>query len=260
MAATTNPPGRSQLNVVFDGTWVMVPAVDAARRIVGVDVYSPACGHPQGVLFTKGLDPSPSPGTAAFYMLDNHSHRLAIQRASGSRAGMAVSGIDTAVNHCLTTARPLGSNWDLLISIAAGPDAWTSGNGIAPTVTDSYGRNVPCFSGRDAPTGWVSSVQTLSFYGVAGVELCGAPGNVQALLPAPWSGDGSLVFEDEVPYVPTLQHERTAIAAMAALAGLDLALDTPLPRKPPVAPPSGGPLHPMTHTGGYCGHALIVLP
>ena len=37
-----------------------------------------------------------------------------------------------------------------------------------------------------------------------------------------WDGNGSLIFEDEIQYSPTLQHERAAILAMANLAGLDL--------------------------------------
>ncbi len=47
----------SQLDVVFDGTWVIVPGVDANGRIVGVDVYSPACGHPHGANFTNQINP-----------------------------------------------------------------------------------------------------------------------------------------------------------------------------------------------------------
>jgi hypothetical protein len=90
------------------------------------------------------------------------------------------------------------------------------------------------------------------------VEFCGAPANVQGLLPAPWSGNGSLIFEDEIQYIPTLQHERAAILAMANLSGLDLALDYPLPRKTAATP--SNPMRLGMHGGGYCGHALIVLP
>lgn len=249
----------TQLDVVFDGTWVFVPTVDAARNMIGVDVYAPSCGHPQGVTFANVINPDPWPAPAAFYMLDNHGHSLNIQRASGAQAGMPVSGIDTTNNHCLAKARPIGGNWDLMISIAAGPDAWTSGDTVDPKTTDASGSTVPCLSGKDIPTGKVSSLQTLSFKGVAGVELCGAPAKVQGLLPAPWNGSGSLIFEGEVPYVPTLRHERAAVSAMASLAGLDLALDYPLPSSLS-AQPRHAVLRPMTRTTGNCGFALIVMP
>lgn len=260
MATASNSPASvSQLDVVFDGTWVVVPSVDATGLIVGVDVYSPSCGHPHGATFSNQLNPNPWPQPPAFYMLDDHSHVLFIERTSGSSAGMNISGIDQTINHCVTQARPIGGNWDLMISIPAGPDVWASADTVTPQTTDSTGRTVPCFSGKDTPTGKVSSLQTLSFKGVKAVELCGAPVKVQGLLPAPWSGVGSLIFEGEIPYVPTLQHERAAISAMANLAGLDLALDYPLPSSSSAQPPSPV-LQPMMRTGGNCGNALILMP
>lgn len=257
--ASRSPAPATQLDVVFDGTWVIVPSVDASSRIIGVDVYSPACGHPQGVTFTSQLNPNPWPTPAAFYMLDNHSHTISIQRSSGTKVGMPISGIDTSINHCLKQTRPLGGQWDLLVSIPCGPDAWTSSDTVDPVTTDSHGNTVRCLSGKDAPAGKVSAMQTLSFRGVTAVELCGAPANVQNLLPAPWSNTGSLIFADEVPYVPTLQHERTAIFAMANLAGLDMALDHPLPSSLSARPNPSVP-RPMLHTGGNCGFALIAMP
>jgi hypothetical protein len=260
MAATSTPATPSQLDVVFDGTWILVPSADAAGKLTGVHVYSPSCGHPLGVYFTNQLNPNPWPTSAFFYMLDPHSYSLNIQRGSGPATGMAASGIDSTLNHCVDQPRPIASNWDLLISITVGPDSWTSSDTILPQTTDAHGNTVPCFSGKDAPPGKVSSLQTLSFSGVTSLALLGAPSNVQGLFPAPWSGNGTLIFEGEVPYIPTLQHERGAIFAMANLAGLDLALDYPLPKKSSgtVAPP--GPIKPTTHTTEYCGHSIIVRP
>ncbi len=257
--ATGSPAAPvSQLDIVFDGTWVILPRVDGANRINGLDVYSPACGHPQGVLFISGLNPNPWPNSTAFYMLDSHGHTLSIQRSGGRQAGMNVRGIDTSNNHCLAKARPIGNNWDLLVSISAGPDLWTSTGTLTPTTTDLFGNTVHCFSGKDAPTGNISSTQTLSFQAVEAVDLCGAPANVQALLPAPWNGQGSLIFEDEIPYIPTLQHERAAILSLADLAGVDLSLDFPLAKKSAGMPASAA--RPQLHTGGYCGYSLIVMP
>jgi hypothetical protein len=259
-AATSTPAAVSQLDVVFDGTWLLVPTADASGKISGVSIYSPSCGHPLGVYFANQLNPNPWPVQSAFYQLDSHSYSISIQRGARPAAGMAVSGINTSINHCVAEPRPIGSNWDLLASIATGPDAWVSSDTVAPQTTDSKGSVVPCFRGKDAPTGQVSSMQTLSFTGVTSVALLGAPGSVQALLPAPWSGSGTLIFEDEIPYIPTLQHERAATSAMANLAGLDLVLDYPLPKKTAAGTSSPGPLRPMTHTGQFCGHAIIMMP
>jgi hypothetical protein len=250
----------SQLDVVIDGTWVIVPSVDAKNNINGVEVYSPSCGHPHGAFFTNQLNPNPWPDAKAFYMLDNHSHYLAIQRSSGSTSGMPLSGINQNLNHCLPQKRPFGTSWDLMLSIAAGPDSWTSADTVSSQTTDPSGKPVPCFSGKDAPTGKVSSLQTLSYRGVTAVDFCGAPIALQSLLPVPWSGVGSLIFEGEVPYIPSIQHERAAYSAMAGLAGLDLSLDYPLPPLPVPPQASGSVARPMINTTKDCGYALIVLP
>jgi hypothetical protein len=260
-AATSTPAAASQLDVVFDGTWLLVPTADASGKITGISIYSPACGHPLGVYFANQLNPNPWPVQSAFYQLDSHSYTLNIQRGTRPAAGMALSGIDTSINHCVAEARPIGSNWDLLASIAIGPDTWVSSDTITPQTTDSHGNVVPCFRGKDAPMGQVSSMQTLSFTGITAVSLLGAPSSVQGFLPTPWSGSGTLIFEDEIPYIPTLQHERSAIFAIANLAGLDLALDYPLPKKSSGASTTpSNPLRPMQHTGPFCGAAIIMMP
>jgi hypothetical protein len=259
-AATSTPAAAAQLDVVFDGTWLLVPTADTSGKITSVSIYSPACGHPLGVYFANQLNPNPWPVQSAFYQLDSHSYTLTIQCGARGAAGMPVSGINTAVNHCVSQPRPISSNWDMLASIAIGPDAWVSGDTFAPQTTDAHGNVVPCFRGKDAPSGQVSSMQTLSFTGVTAVSLLGAPSSVQALLPAPWSGSGTLIFEDEIPYIPTLQHERNAIFAIANLAGLDLALDYPLPKKTPAPASASNPLRPMLHTGPLCGAAIIMMP
>jgi hypothetical protein len=257
MTAANSPTASAQLDIVFDGTWVIVPSVDANRNIVGVDIYSPSCGHPHGVTFTAQLGPisvADWPQQGAFYMLDDHSHTIGIQRASGLQKGMPISGIDQSINHCLPKARPMGGNWDLMISIDAGPDKWVSSDTVSPQTTDATGNAVKCFSGSDAPTGNISSLQTLSYLGVTGIALCGVPASVLALLPPPGTS-GSLIFEGEVPYISTLRHERAAYDALAALAGLDLALDFPLPNR---IPPAGSNL-PKLHTVATCTSSLIIL-
>lgn len=248
-----------QLNVVFDGTWVIAPSVDTSGKIVSVDAYAPSCGHPQGATFNFQLAPNPWPVPSAYYLLDHHSHMLVIQRASGTRAGMNIAGISQSINHCVP-ARPMGNSWDLMISIQAGPDQWASGDTVTPQANNSSGQSVPCFSGKDVPTGQVSSLQTLSFMGVTGAQLCGAPARLQATIPNPLRTDGSLIFEGEIPYIPTLQHERSAISALAALAGLDLILDVPLPSSLSTRSAAPAGVKPFSHTTGFCGHAVIVLP
>lgn len=258
MAPATNTATASQLDVVFDGTWVIVPSVDANNKIIGVNVYSPTCGHPHGAFFTNQLNPNPWPQPPAFYMLDNHGHSVVIQRPSG-QAGMDISGISQAINHCVTSTHVIGTNWDLMVSIHVGPDAWASADTVDPQATDPSGKSVPCFAGRDAPKGKVSSLQTLSFNNVTAVEICGAPSDVQGLLPSPWSGNGTLIFEGEIPYTPTLQHERAAITAMANLVGLDLMLNYPLPSSQSMAT-KPAVLRPMLRSGGFCGASLFSMP
>jgi hypothetical protein len=260
MSSTGSPAATApQLDVIVDGTWVIIPAVDVNGNIVAVEVYSPSCGHPHGVGFVPMLNPDPWPSPYSFYLLDEHSHTLSIQRASGSAAGMPVSGINRAINHCLAAGRRMAGNWDLMFTIDIGPDAWNSSDTITPQTTDPFGNTVPCLSGADIPTGQVSGLQTLSFYGVTAAALIGAPSAVQALLPTNWTTSGSLIFEGEVPYIPTINHERSAFTAMANLCGMDLALTYPLPPKnsagsSPVRP------QPRIHTAVDCGYSVLVLP
>jgi hypothetical protein len=260
MAATTSTPSSSQFDVVFEGTWIFVPDVDSSGNIVGVDVYSPSCGHPHAALFLPQLGPfGPTnfPPLSNFYMLDDHGLTLAINRSSG-KAGMPASGIAQPANHCIPKSRPLGEGWDVLISINAGPDAWVSTGTQDPVTTDSSGKTVPCFSGVDSPAAKISTIQTLSFKGVSSAALCGAPQAVQKLIPSPYTGNGSLLFEGEVPYIPTLRHERAAVTAMASLGGLDLLLEHPLPSSGSAAPNSI--LKPRIQGQANCGHAIIFVP
>jgi hypothetical protein len=253
---TKSEESNSRLDVVFDGTWVLAPRVDDAGKIEGVDVYSPACGHPHGICFVNDINPKRWPVSRAFYQLQDHGHRVSIQRARGAKARMPVSGIDRTANHCLDGRRPMASNWDVMISIDAGPDDWISSDTMLPETTDSSGKTVSCFSGKDAPAGKVSSLQTLRFNGVKGVFLGGAPAAAHAMLPEPWSGSGTLIFAGEIPYIANLHHQRAAYSAMATLAGLDLALNFPLPA-PAGRAPAPGRLG--IHTVENCSHSLIVL-
>jgi hypothetical protein len=254
--ATSAPAPASQLNVVFDGTWIFLPQVDASGTIVRVDVYSPACGHPHAALFLATLGPfGPTnwPAANTFYMLDSHGLNLAI-KSSGK--GITLKDIDASINHCIPRPRPMAGNWDLLISVNASPSAWTSTGTQDPVYTDPSGTNMPCFSGKDAPAAKISSIQTLSFQGVTSVELCGAPGTVQGLMPNPYTGVGTLILEGEVPYIPSLQHERAAITAMANLAGLDLLLEHPLPSS---GSSDANPIMRPRNAGSTnCGHAIVV--
>ena len=256
--ATSTPAAASQLNVVFEGTWIFLLKADASQNIIGVDVYSPSCGHPHAALFLPQLGPfGPQnfPPLSSFYMIDSHGLNLAIDRPTG---GMPSSGIDRTINHSVAKPRPLGGNWDVFISIDAGPDGWVSSGTQLPVATDPSGKTVPCFSGVDAPAGKVSTIQTLSFQGVTAVTLCGAPSSVQSLIPTPYTGNGSLLFEGEVPYIPSLQHERAAITAMATLAGLDLSLQYPLPSSGSAAP--NPVMQPRAAGSTSCGHGILVGP
>jgi hypothetical protein len=170
---------------------------------------------------------------------------------------MPATNINRNINHCIPKKRPMGGNWDLVVSITAGPGMWVSTGTQDPVVKDPSGKTVPCFSGTDAPAGKISSIQTLSFTGVTGVDLCGAPRDLKSTIPTPYTGPGTLIFEGEVPYIPSLEHERSSIAAMATLAGLDLLLDHPLPS-------SGSSLvnkmMPRVAGSTSCGHGILIGP
>jgi hypothetical protein len=253
--ATSSPAPASQLNVVFDGTWIYLPRTDASGTIVSVDVWSPSCGHPHGALFLPQpgpFGPLNWPPLSSFYMLDHHGLNLAIQSTG---AAMSAKSIDQSINHCIPRVRPMSGNWDLVVSISTGPDAWVSTGTQDPVVKDGAGKTVPCFSGKDAPAGKISSIQTLTFSGVTAVELCGAPDKVQSLIPSPYQGPGTLLIEGEVPYIPTLQHERAAITAIANFAGLDLLLEHPLPASGSAAP--GSVMKPRSAGTQNCGHGII---
>jgi hypothetical protein len=257
MAAKNKKAGTSsQLDLVFDGTWVIAPNADHAGNIVSVDIYSPSCGHPHGVCFVHEIAPKRWPTERAFYQIHHHGHRIEVRRTSGSTIGMPLSGIDQSANHFLNKRRPIGTNWDVMISITCGPDAWISSDTVTPQTTDASGKPVPCFTGSDAPKGKVSSLQTLRFKGVTGVDVGGVPAAAHALLPEPWSGSGSLIFAGEIPYIANLHHQRAAYSAMATLAGLDLALNHPLP-PPAHKRPAPGRLG--VHTAADCTHSLIAL-
>ena len=260
MAAATSSNPVSQLNVIFDGTWIFVPTVDASGNIAGVDIYSPDCGHPHAGIFIPNLGPfGPTnwPQPSACYMLDSHGLDLSIQRSSPG-SGMPVSGIDQTANHCVNRSRPIASNWDLVVSISAPPDAWTSAGTQSPVSPIPGGGTAPCFSGADAPKAKVSSAQILTFKNVSSVALCGAPSQLQSLVPTPYTGVGTLIIEGEIPYIPTIQHERTAVHAMANFAGLDLTLDHPLPSSGSSAP--NPQMRPRSLGGSNCGHAIIFIP
>lgn len=87
MAVSNKSINAAQLDVIFDGMWVMAPSIDRSGKIIGVDIYAPACGHPQGAVFVPELAPDPWPAPTEFYQLDNHGHTLHIERANRSRTG-----------------------------------------------------------------------------------------------------------------------------------------------------------------------------
>src|ERR1700753_205453 len=115
-ATSSSPAAASQLNVVFDGTWIFFPSTDESGNIVGIDVYSPHCGPPPAALFLPQLGPfGPDnwPPLDTFYLIDNHGLTLFIE---GPGTGMPASGIDTTINHCIPKKRPLAGNWDVIVS------------------------------------------------------------------------------------------------------------------------------------------------
>ncbi len=246
----------SQLDIIFGGPLLFVPAISDGV-VTGVEVFSPNNGHPVGAVFLPGVffsdaelnDPQcqrwPDPST--FSLLDPHSYSIEVdQLTSGSskavRQALKASGIADG-NHKIAPGRRLSNDWEVAISISGQMSAWTSLR-LSRVTEDMY-------LGADAPTSpTTAAMHRLTYFGVTGTEFCGAPKAPREYLRANISAGGTIIITGEVPYQPTLLHERRAVDALAKLAGLDLHLiaTDPTPHKTRL----------MQHMSD-CGHSIILV-
>jgi hypothetical protein len=227
-AKSAPPPQTAQLDILFSGPLLFVPAVNNSN-ITGVEVYSPGNGHPVGAVFLPGIffsdaelnDPQCErwPASDSFSLLDPHGYSIDITQqhpANSAISPFPVSAIPDS-NHKVRPGRRLSGDWQLAFAVNGDLTAWTSHRLL--DITDD------AFHGADAPaSGQVAITHRLSYKNVIAAEFCGASREPREYLRSNISKGGTLIVLGEIPYQSTLLHERQAISALAKLAGLDLHL------------------------------------
>jgi hypothetical protein len=221
-----NKPGSAsmsgQIDVLFSGPLLFVPEVSDGN-ITGMEVFSPCNGHPVGALFLPGIwfsddelkDPECAqwPAPESFSLLDPHSYCIALTQAEKKPGSFAVANIP-ATNHIVRSGRRLNANWEVAVAVHGNLSNWTSHR--LSRVTDDL------YTGGDAPTsGITAAMQRLTYTGVTGAEFHGAASAPRDYLRENAAAGGTLIILGEVPYQPSLLHERKAVEALAKLAGLD---------------------------------------
>jgi hypothetical protein len=261
--ARKNEPSRAEgktagkLEIIFAGPLLFVPTITSEKdgqMISDVEIFSPLNGHPVGAVFlpevwfeaedldNPGCEHWPSP--ASFSMLDPHSYSIDLVQNVAPKTKPIHAGAIPATNHKIKPGRRLSHEWEIAIAVRGQLSGWSSHR--HSRVTDDL------YVGADAPRGGMTAaLHKLTYEGVTGAEFHGAGLNPRTYLREEAKRGGSLIVVGEIPYQPTLQHERRAIDALARLAGLDLHLaDTsPQPHKSRL----------MDHMID-CGHSIVIAP
>jgi hypothetical protein len=235
------------LHIHFQGAFVFSVKTegnssDPAAKLAGIEVYVPACGHTHAATINTG-------GT---YMLENYWHCIdPVYSATPAPEAMTLGQLHQKIgaNTPWTPGnRPIAGGWEVAFALPKPPNDWQC-DLLVPGAAS-------CFSGNDAGIIPASAaieqiliykqvLPTSKFHGACfPVNLIATEGRVV-----------DLYLTSESPYIPTRQHERRAVDAVAKLLGLDLMLETPLG---PANVPSGA-VHPMTKTG-LCMMAIVSGP
>jgi hypothetical protein len=222
---------KGQVDIIFGGPLLFVPEVKNGN-VTSVEVFSPRNGHPMGAVFLPEIwfsdadlnDPSCEhwPDAESLSLLDAHSYAIELtQTSKKKRNPFRVASIPDT-NHKVKPGRRLSAEWDVAIAIIGQLSGWTSHR--LTEVTEGL------FHGSDAPTSkTVAGMHKLTYDGVTAATFFGAAKAHGEYLSANIAGGGTLVIMGEIPYHPSLHHERTAISALAKLAGLDFHLATTAP-------------------------------
>ncbi len=246
-------PGPAKVDVVFQGPMLFVPEQQDGI-VTGLEVFSPRNAHPVGALFLPGvwftaaeLENPPSgrwPEVESFSLLDPHSYALHLTQAPAGKKGpdpFAIHQIP-AHNHKVRPGRRLSGEWDVAIAVHGRVSGWGSHRLIQ--ITDGL------LKGSDAPmVAQAASLHRLTFEGVTGAEFSGVGTTAKEYLRANVHQGGTLIVTGEIPYQPTLQHERQAIDALARLAGLDLMW---------MATEATPHVSRVMHHTTFCGFSIIV--
>jgi hypothetical protein len=241
----------TRLDVVFAGPLLFVPEVTGGN-IAAVEVFAPCNGHHIGAVFLPGViftdaeldDPKGKrwPEPESFSLLDPHSYRIELtQQAETPQRPFPVASIPDT-NHKIKPGRKLTGDWDIAIAVEGQISNWTTHR--LSQVKEGL------FHGADAPTGkTTASLQRLTYAEVTAAEFLGAPSEPRTYLRENAAKGGTLIVIGEIPYQPTLLHERRAIDAIAKLAGLEFHLASTAPK------PYATRL--MEHLI-YCGGSIVV--
>ncbi|MFC5861376.1 hypothetical protein ACFPT7_03640 [Acidicapsa dinghuensis] len=212
------------IDVVFCGPLLFVPEVQDGK-IASLEVYSPCNGHPVGAIFLPGIFFSDTdldgiesdnwPESQRFSLLDPHSYLLHLTQA-GLQMPFPVTSIPDT-NHKVKAGRKLSGDWHAAFKLTGQISLWSTH--LLRQVSEGM------YYGSDRPTGQtVASLQRLSYKNVAGFEGHGLGPQQTEYLSINSKTGGTFIVEGEIPYQPSLHHERQAIEALAKLAGLNLHL------------------------------------
>lgn len=215
-----------RIDILFGGPLLFVPTITDGN-ITGLTVYSPCNGHPVGARFFPKVwftdaqlnDPECAewPDPEDFSLLDPHGYVIDIQQDSGKAGSSFPDSKIPGTNYRVSPGRHLTADWEVAIAVQGKLSNWTSHR--LTKVTDDL------YHGGDAPTTeTTAAMHRLSFSGVTGADFCGAAREPREYLRANAATGGTLIVLGEIPYQPTLLHERKAVEALAKLAGLDLHL------------------------------------
>jgi len=223
---------ETRLDVVFAGPLLFIPEVTDGN-IGEVEVFAPCNGHHVGAVFVPGViftdaeldDPKGKrwPEPESFSLLDPHSYAVELtQTASTPQVPFPAASIPDT-NHKIKPGRRLSGDWDLSILVKGQISGWSTHR--LSQIREGF------FHGADAPTGkTTASLQRLTYSGVTGADLLGAPSEPRVYLRDNAAKGGTLIVIGEIPYQATLLHERRAIDAIAKLAGLNLHLSETQPK------------------------------
>lgn len=250
-ASSTRSKG-ARLDILFCGPLLFIPSVTGGN-VSEVEVYSPQNGHPMGAAFLPEViftnleldDPECErwPATTSFSLLDAHSYSVELTQRDKKLRPFPAAGIP-ATNHKIKPGRKISSDWTVALGIQGRLSGWTSHRLLK--VDDGM------FGGSDAPTvPFVAGLQRLSFEAVTGAEFHGVSKEAKEYLRENISKGGTLIVQGEIPYQPSLLHQRRAVDSMARLAGLDLHLLA--------ARPMGRRDQLMIHVGGTCDGAIMLV-
>jgi hypothetical protein len=250
-ARKTSKSAPSRLDIVFSGPLLFVPNT-IEGSIHSVEVYSPKNGHPVGAVFIPNtfftdtqLNHPDSPGwpeISSFSLLDPHSYAIHLVQ-SGQQLAFTASSIP-AENHKVKPGRRLSADWEIAAVVHGQLSSWTSH--LQFDVTEGL------YQGSDAPTSKkVSCMHRLTYLGVTGAEFSGVAAEPKKYLSDNILAGGTLIILGEIPYQPSLLHERQAVQSLAKLAGLDLHLMS--------GTPSPGKTRLMASRSSPCGHSVVLV-